>query len=195
VSTIALRPSRRVLADAVPRSLVADAALVSGAAAFVGLLAQITIHLSWTPVPVTGQTLGVMLAGTALGWRRAALSMSLYVVAGLAGLPWFANHASGYVNANFGYLVGFIASASVLGFLAGRGSDRTVTSALGSMFIGELVVFAIAVPWLAGALHVSLSKAVALGLTPFVLGEAIKIALAGLALPSTWRLVDKAAQQ
>src|SRR6202030_1021390 len=81
-----------------------DVALVVGAAAMVGALAQISIKLSFTPVPITGQTLGVLLAGTALGWRRAGAALVLYAVAGLAGVPWFAGQASGYVGASFGYV-------------------------------------------------------------------------------------------
>src|ERR1700689_3071942 len=97
------RPRPLVLADLLPGTLVRDAALVVGAAGFVGLLAQVSVHLSFTPVPITGQTLGVLLAGTALGWRRAAAAMALYAVAGLAGVPWFADHAHGYasVSASF----------------------------------------------------------------------------------------------
>ncbi len=182
---------RRVLADTVPASLLANTLLVIGAAALVGLLAQVSIPLGFTPVPITGQTLGVLLAGSALGWRRAGLAMSVYVIAGMAGLPWFANHASGYAMATFGYLVGFVIAGSALGWLASRGSDRTVTRAVLSMVAGEVIIFAIAVPWLAMSLHVSLAKAIALGFTPFIAGEFIKAALAGVALPSAWRLVDR----
>ena len=192
MSTVAvITPSRRVLADAVPRSLLANTALVLGAATLVGLLAQISIPLGFTPVPITGQTLGVLLVSSALGWRRAGLAMSLYVIAGMAGVPWFAGHASGYAMASFGYLVGFVIAGSLLGWLAARGSDRTVARAVVSMAAGEIVIFAIAVPWLAVALHVSLARAIALGLTPFVIGEFLKAVLAGVALPSAWRLVDR----
>ena len=192
MSAIALTtPPRRVLADVVGRSRVADVALVVGAAALVGLLAQISIPLGFTPVPITGQTLGVLLAGSALGWRRAGLSMTLYVLAGLAGVPWFAHHASGYPSATFGYLLGFVVAATVLGALAERGRDRHVGRALVSMVLGEVLIFACGVTWLAHALHVSFSQAVALGLTPFVWGELIKAALAGVALPSSWRLVAR----
>jgi biotin transport system substrate-specific component len=192
MSTVAVGTQpRRVLADVIPTSLLANAILVVGAAALVGVLAQVSIPLGFTPVPITGQTLGVLLAGSALGWRRAGLAMSLYVIAGMAGLPWFANHASGYAMATFGYLVGFVIAGSVLGWLASRGSDRTVSRAVVSMIAGEVIIFAIAVPWLAVALHVSLVKAVSLGFTPFVVGEFIKAAIAGVALPSAWRLVDR----
>ena len=110
-----------------------------GAAGLVGLLAQISIHLSFTPVPITGQTLGVLLAGSALGWRRAGLSMALYVLAGLAGVPWFASHASGYAGATFGYLLGFIAAGMLLGWLASRGSDRTIVRSALAMLAGEVL--------------------------------------------------------
>lgn len=187
---LSLQP-RRVLADVVPKTLLADTALVVGAAGLVGLLAQITIHLGFTPVPVTGQTLGVLLAGAALGWRRAGLAMGLYVAAGVAGLPWLAGHASGYPVATFGYLLGFVAAGSLLGWLASRGRDRTVARAVATMVLGEIVIYAIAVPWLAVALHVSLVKAVTLGMTPFIIGDVVKAAVAGVALPSAWRLVDR----
>jgi biotin transport system substrate-specific component len=191
---LSLQP-RRVLADVIPKTLLADTALVVGAAGLVGLLAQITIHLGFTPVPVTGQTLGVLLAGAALGWRRAGLAMGLYVAAGVAGLPWFAGHASGYPVATFGYLLGFVAAGSLLGWLASRGRDRTVARAVASMVLGEIVIYAIAVPWLAVALHVSLVKAVTLGMTPFIIGDVVKAAVAGVALPSAWHLVDRTTKQ
>ncbi len=191
MSTIAVPSPRRVLADAVASSRVADAVLVVSGAALVGLLAQVTIHLGFTPVPITGQTLGVLLVGTALGWRRASLAMGLYVAAGVLGVPWFAGHSSGVPMATFGYLLGFVVASAALGWLASRGADRTVARAVTSMVVGEVIIFAIAVPWLAFSLHVGLATAISLGLTPFITGEVIKAALAGVALPATWRLVDR----
>jgi len=191
MSTIAVSNPRRVLADAITSSRTADAVLVVSGAAFVGLLAQVTIHLGFTPVPITGQTLGVLLVGTALGWRRASLAMALYVVAGVVGVPWFAGHSSGVPMATFGYLLGFVVASAVLGWLASRGADRTVARAVSSMVIGEVIIFAIAVPWLAFSLHVGLATAISYGLTPFITGEVIKASVAGVALPATWRLVDR----
>lgn len=181
------RPS--VLADLIPGTLARDAALVGGAAAFVGLLSQVVVHLPFTPVPVTGQTLGVVLAGCALGRRRAGLAMALYVGAGLVGLPWFAGHTSGWQAVNGGYLLGFIAAAMVCGWLAERGADRTVLRSVPTMLAGELVLYAVALPWLALDLHVGLAKAVALGFVPFVVGDSVKLACAAALLPATWRLV------
>ncbi len=190
MSTVAV-PTRRVLADVVSPSRLADAGLVAAGATLTGLLAQVSIPLGFTPVPLTGQTLGVMLAGAVLGWRRATAAMSLYVVAGILGVPWFAGHASGFPAATFGYLLGFVVAGAVLGRLAASGADRTVWRAFASMLAGEATIFAFGVTWLALDLHVSAAQALALGLTPFLAGELIKAGLCGIALPATWRLVDR----
>lgn len=178
-----------VLADLIPRTLLRDAALVVGAAGLVGALAQISIHLSFTPVPITGQTLGVLLGGTALGWKRGAAAMTLYGGAGLAGLPWFAGHQSGYVGASFGYIVGFLLCAALCGYLAERGADRSLFKSVPAMAAGEVVMYAVGVAWLAVDLHVGAGKAISLGLTPFLAGDAIKAGIAALLLPGTWRLI------
>jgi biotin transport system substrate-specific component len=192
MSTVAMpTQQRRVLADVVPRSLLAEVALVVGAAALVGALAQISIHLSFTPVPITGQTLGVMLAGSALGWRRAGLAMLLYLAAGVAGVPWFATHASGYAVATFGYLIGFVVAGAALGWVASLGGDRTVTKAVVAMAVGDAIIFLFGVTWLKFAIHVTPLAAIKDGFTPFLWGELIKAGLAGVALPSSWRLVDR----
>lgn len=179
-----------VLADLVPGALVRDALLVVAAAAFVGLLAQVSIHLSFTPVPVTGQTLGVLLTGTALGWRRGVAAMVLYALAGVAGVPWFAGHASGYVGASFGYVIGFVLCALTCGWLAERGADRSLLKSVPAMAAGEVVMYAVGVVWLAVSLHVDAGKAIALGFTPFIAGDALKAALAAVLLPAAWRMTD-----
>jgi biotin transport system substrate-specific component len=191
------RPRGLVLADLIAgnRSRVArlawDVALVVGAAAFVGALAQLSIKLSFTPVPITGQTLGVLLAGTALGWRRAAASMALYALAGLAGAPWFAGHEHGYVGASFGYIVGFFFAAAVCGFLAQRGADRSVLRSIPAMIAGEIVIYLIGVTWLAVDLHVGAATALHLGFTPFIIGDSIKAAIAAGLLPAAWWLAGR----
>ena len=182
MSTVAVAPARPVLADVVSTSLASDLVLVVGAAAFVGLLAQ---------VPFTGQTMGVLLVGSALGVRRAIASMALYTLAGLAGLPWFAGGASGYSSLLFGYLCGFILAVALMSWLAAKGNDRHVVSAIGLFVIGELAIYAIGVPWLAIDLHVSLAKAMSLGMTPYLIGDLAKAVLAGLLLPSAWRIVER----
>lgn len=197
--TFSLRPSidgtsgrRRtalVLADLVPGALVRNAALVVGAACLVGALAQISIHLSFTPVPITGQTLGVLVSGTALGWRRGSAAMALYGLAGVAGVPWFAGHSSGYVGASFGYIVGFVLCAGLCGYLAERRADRSILTSVPAMVAGEVVMYGVGVAWLAVSLHVGAGRAIALGLTPFLVGDAIKAAIAAAALPAAWKIV------
>ena len=185
------RPRPLVLADLLPGTLVRDAALVVGAAGFVGLLAQISIHLSFTPVPITGQTLGVLLAGTALGWRRAAAAMALYAVAGVAGVPWFEAHSSGYASSSFGYILGFFLAATLCGYLAGRGADRSVLGSVPAMLAGEVVIYAVGLTWLALDLHLGASATISEGLTPFLAGDAIKAAIAAGLLPAAWALAGR----
>ncbi len=180
-----------VLADLVSGTFSRDAALVGGAAGLVGALAQISVHLSFTPVPITGQTLGVLLAGTALGWKRGTAAMAVYGLAGLAGVPWFADHESGYVGASFGYILGFMLCAALCGFLAERRADRTVWTSVPAMVAGEAVMYAAGVAWLGAYLHVGPARAIALGLTPFLAGDAIKAAVAAVALPGAWKLASR----
>jgi len=187
------RRRAEVLADLVPRTTVAsDVVLVLAAATFVGGLAQLSLRLPFTPVPVTGQTLGVLVAGTALGWRRAAAALGLYAVAGLAGVPWFAGHSSGFVGVDFGYILGFVLAAGVAGWLAARRADRSVRHCLPAMVAADLTIYLVGVPWLALWLHVGLVRALILGFVPFVVGDAIKVALASGLLPAAWRLARRA---
>ena len=180
-----------VLADLLPGALARDTLLVVGAAGFIGLLAQISLHLSFTPVPITGQTLGVLLAGTALGWRRAGAALLLYAVAGVAGVPWFADHSSGYASASFGYIIGFFAAAVLCGYLAERGADRSVLRSVPAMLAAEVVIYAFGLTWLAIDLHLGASATIADGLTPFLAGDAIKAALAAGLLPAAWWLAGR----
>jgi len=198
MSSVAIaRPRPLVLGDLIAQHrgraahAVRDVLLVAGAAGFVGALAQISIHLSFTPVPITGQTLGVLLAGTALGWRRAAASMALYAVAGVAGVPWFAGGTSGYVGASFGYIVGFFFAAAACGYLAERGADRSVLRSVPAMIVGEIIIYAFGVSWLAIDLHLGTNAALADGFTPFVAGDAIKAAIAAGLLPVAWQLAGR----
>jgi biotin transport system substrate-specific component len=191
MSSIALAPSRRVLADLLPGGAVRDVALVAGSAAFVGLSAQLVVPLPFTPVPWSGQTFAVLLAVAALGPARGALGMLLYVVAGAVGLPWFANHQSGWAMPSFGYVLGFILAAVVVGGLARRGADRTIARTAGLMVLGNLAIYAVGVPWLMASVGTTFGHALVLGVVPFLIGDAIKILLAALVLPGAWRLVRR----
>jgi biotin transport system substrate-specific component len=185
-------PAPRVLADVLPRTWVRDVILVVGAAAFVGLAAQISIPLGFTPVPLTGQTFAVLLAGAALGTVRGIISMLLYSVVGMLGMPWFAGGASGFSMASFGYILGFIAGAGLVGWLAERGWTRTAIDTALAMILGNVVIYAIGVTWLKFALAgTTWAGAIAMGMSPFLIGDAIKIGLAAGLFPLLWRQLSK----
>jgi biotin transport system substrate-specific component len=192
MTTAAVR-QRLVIADLIPGSLVRDAILVVAGAGLTGAAAQVSIHVpAITPVPFTLQTLAVLLTGAALGSVRGVVSMALYLAAGSAGVPWFANHTHGWAgDPSFGYVLGFVVAAGVVGELARRGNDRKVVSAIGLMALGDAVLLTIGTIYLANDLHVSASKAIALGVTPFLIGDALKIAVAALALPAAWKIARR----
>jgi biotin transport system substrate-specific component len=189
--TAAIQARPRVLADLLPGALLRDVLLIVGAAAFTGLCAQVSIPLPFTPVPITLQTFAVLLAGAALGPWRGGAAMLLYLVAGVAGVPWFAEQGSGYAFASFGYIVGFIVAAIVVGAFASRGADRSVGGTVAIMVLGNLIIYAFGVPWLMAATGMPLLVGLEQGLWPFVLGDALKIALAAGLLPAAWRLAGR----
>ena len=181
----------RVLADLLPGALLRDVLLVVGAAALTGLCAQVAIPLPYTPVPITLQTFAVLLSGAALGPWRGGAAMLLYLVAGSLGVAWFANGESGFGGPTFGYIIGFVVAASVVGALASRGADRTASGTVAIMVLGNLIIYAFGVPWLMASTGMPLFVALEAGLWPFVIGDALKVALAAGLLPLTWRLVGR----
>jgi len=188
MTTLAPTARRLVLADRVfPRTLVMDILLVVAGAALVTVLAQVAIPL-W-PVPITGQTLAVLLVGSTLGWARGAISMVLYALLGLVGLPVFSDGTHGATvlfGATGGYIVGFIVSAALVGWLAERQWDRKILKAIVTFVAGSVVVFAIGLPWLAIVLHTDLPTTLQYGLYPFIIGGIIKAAIAAGLLPLAW---------
>ncbi|WP_369367094.1 biotin transporter BioY [Streptomyces sp. CG4] len=189
-ATATARPGA-VLADLLPTSRARDAALVVGGAVLTGLAAQVAVPVPGSPVPVTGQTFAALLVGTALGTRRGFLSLALYALAGVAGVPWFADGTSGAGSVSFGYILGMLLASAAVGALARRGADRSPVRMAGTMVLGEAIIYAVGVPYLALAAHMSLSQAVAAGLTPFLIGDLLKAALAMGALPTAWKFANK----
>jgi len=181
----------RTLGDVIPGGIVRSIALVLGGTMLVALSAQIAIPLPFTPVPVTLQTFAVLLVGATLGSVRGVASMALYLAVGMAGVPWFSDDRSGWAFASFGYIVGFVLAAAVVGLLAERGGDRTLPKAIGVMVLGNLAIYAVGVPGLMLFTGMSLGKALALGVAPFLIGDAIKIAVAAGVLPAAWKLVSR----
>lgn len=188
MSAISPALPRLVLADRVfGRTLALDIVLVVSGAALTALLAQVAVPL--IPVPVTGQTLAVLLVGACLGAARGALSLALYAILGIVGLPVFSDFGSGLpvvLGPTGGYIVGFIFSAALVGWLSERAWERQLLKALATFAAGTLVVFAIGLPWLAVALHLDLAQTLNAGLWPFLVGGAIKTAIAAGLLPLAW---------
>jgi biotin transport system substrate-specific component len=190
------------LAQALPRprgrpaSLALDAALVVAGSLLIALLAQVSIRLPFTPVPITGQTLGVLLVGAAYGWSRALLTLLLYLAEIAAGLPFAAEGRSGLeiltlATASGGYLWGFLLAAVLTGWLANRGWDRNLRSSLGVMLLGNIVIYLVGIPWLAASIDVPVTEALELGLYPFVVGDTLKLLVAAGLLPAAWRLLRR----
>ena len=186
--TVITAPRGHVLADLVPGGLVRDLALVAGTAAFVGLSAQVAIPLPFTPVPISLQTFAVLLSAAALGPARATSAMLLYLGAGMAGVPWFSQQTSGWGFPSFGYIIGFVLAGVLVGALARRGADRSVAGTAATMIAGNLVIYAVGVPYLAVAIGVDLPQAIGLGVLPFLVGDLLKIVLAAGLLPAAWRI-------
>jgi len=157
-------------------------------------LAQIAIPVPGSPVPVTGQTLGVLILGTTYGSALGFITFAIYLLAGIAGAPVFANGAHGLdrvVGATGGYLIGMLVATLILGQLARFRLDQKFLTALPSMLIGTVITFAFGLVWLHQFTGQSWSWTISAGLTPFIIGEALKIAIAGTSLPVIWRVVNR----
>jgi biotin transport system substrate-specific component len=175
------------------RGLVTDAALVTAGAALTAGAAQLAVPL-W-PVPITGQTLAVLVVGSTLGVTRGALSMVLYAVLGLVGLPVFSDGASGVsviAGPTGGYIVGFIFAAALTGWLAERKWDRKILRGVLAFVAGTVVTFAFGLPWLSFALQANLQQTLEWGLYPFIVGGIVKALLAAGILRGAWSIVDRA---
>lgn len=166
--------------------------LIALGALIVTICAQ--VYIPTTPVPFTGQTFGVLLVGGALGFRRGAASLLLYLAIGLAGVPVFAQGASGsaaLTGATGGYLLGFVLAAAVVGRLAELGWDRHVGGALAAMAIGTALIYALGVPGLKLVTGLSWAESIAAGLIPFLVWDAAKLAVAAGLFPVAWWMVGR----
>ena len=169
-------------------------ALIVAGALLIYLTARVSIPVPGSPVPITGQTFGVLLVGGALGFRRGFVSVLLYVLLGVVGLPFFAEGKGGLAviwAATGGYLVGFVVASSVVGRLAELGWDRRVVGALGMMLVGNAIIYAIGLPWLAVTAHLDAATTLSKGLYPFVIGDVLKLVLAAALFPAAWWVVGR----
>ena len=182
---------------------VRHAVLILLGALFVALTAQITIRLpiGETPIPITGQTFGVLLVGGALGLRRGAMALLLYLAIGLvlpvyapggaSGVARFVTQDDGHwvLGASGGYLVGFMFAAALVGWLAELGWDRRLIGAIGAMVLGNLVIYALGTGWLMAATGYDLATGIDKGVRPFLVADSIKVAAAAILFPVAWWIV------
>ena len=188
----------RVMIEAVwlKSGVVREVALILGGSLLIALSAQLQFVLPFSPVPMTGQTFAVLLLGALYGSKRGPATVVTYLALGAMGLPVFAGGAFGlarFVGPTAGYLVGFLAAAFVVGFLSERGWDRKPWATAVSMLIGNGMIYVAGVLWLSR--FVGWQAVLSIGVLPFLVGDALKIALATILLPAGWKLIGRSAQQ
>ena len=173
------------------RSRLTTASLVVGFALLTGLSALWKIPLGFTPVPITGQTFAVLLAGATLGFRAGAASQLLYLAMGAVGLPFYSGGSSGWevlTGPTVGYLIGFVIAAAVVGRLAQAKADRRVLTAVPAFAFGTVVIYVCGVIGLVTVTGMNVGEAFTAGVVPFLIGDALKAVAAGLLLPAAWSL-------
>jgi biotin transport system substrate-specific component len=179
-----------------PRSTaLTHAAFIVGGTLFIAALAQIAIPVPGSPVPVTGQTLAVYLIGTTYGARLGFATFATYLLAGIAGAPVFAPAATvglaRLTGATGGYLIGMLVATLILGALADRKADQKFKTSFPALILGSVIVFAFGLIWLNVSLNLTWAQTISAGLTPFIFGEVIKIAITATSLPLIWRRISK----
>jgi len=182
-----------------PRSTaLTQASFIVGGTLFIAAMAQIAIPVPGSPVPVTGQTLAVYLIGTTSGARFGFATFATYLLAGIAGAPVFAastgatNHGlARLTGATGGYLIGMLVATLVLGALADRKADQKFKTSFPALILGSAIVFAFGLTWLHSSLELTWTQTISAGLTPFIFGEVIKIAITATSLPLIWRKISQ----
>lgn len=198
-STPMASPAATLRVALVPKSTaITHALFILAGTIFIGAMAQIAIPVPGSPVPVTGQTLAVLLVGTTYGARLALATFATYLLAAVAGAPLFApsattaNHGiERLLSATGGYLVGMLVAAFVLGLLADRRADQNFKTSFPALILGDLIIFTFGLLWLNYSLDLSWSATISAGLTPFIFGELLKIAIVATSLPLIWRKIAR----
>ncbi|MEN9693063.1 MAG: hypothetical protein RLZZ330_707 [Actinomycetota bacterium] len=196
---MAITATPRTLIETFSFSWAKNLVAVFGATAFIAAMAQVSIPLPFTPVPLTGQTLAVLLTISALGAYRSIAATSMYLVAALIGLPVLApqtdgSHITGtsvFTMASFGYVAGFIVASFVIGKLAERGMTKTILKTAVLMIGANVIIYSLGLLNLKSVTGASWSEVISWGLTPFVIGDLIKILIAANLLPATWKMVQR----
>ena len=187
-------PRQRVMIDAVwpAVGIWRESALIVAGCLLIALAAQLQVLLPFSPVPVTGQTFAVLFLGALYGSQRGPTTVVTYLMLGAMGLPVFAGGMAGlgrFVGPTAGYLLGFVVAAFVVGSLSERGWDRKPWTSAASMIIGNGIIYALGVAWLWR--FVGWEAVLNAGVVPFLPGDALKIALATILLPSGWRIIGR----
>ena len=183
-----------VLADLVPAVRARNVGLVALGVLFTALLAQVAVPVPGSPVPVTGQTLAVVLTAATLGPARGVAVQVVYILCAMVGLPFYSDASGGWdvvSGATGGYVVGFIPAAFLIGLAAKHGADRRLLTSAPLFVAGQAVVFAVGVPWLAVTAGMTAPQALEAGFYPFILGGLVKAVIAALVLGGAWRLARR----
>lgn len=175
------------------RNYLVDSVLILFGTIFIALSSRFALYLPFSPVPITGQTFAVLLTGAILGYKRGSISLSIYVLEGLVGLPVFANGTSGIgvlLGPTFGYLVGFIFAGALVGRLAEKGYDRHWLSMFLVFCLGQAIIYFFGILRL--SFFVGLENVFEAGIAPFLIGDVLKAGLAMILLPFAWKILKKA---
>ena len=176
--------------------IIRETALVLGGSLIIAAAAQLQIVLPFSPVPITAQTFAVLLLAALFGSKRGSATIMTYLTFGAIGLPVFAGGAFGImrlVGPTAGYLAGFLAAAYVVGLLSERGWDRKIWTAATSMIIGNAIIYAAGILWLSR--FVGWQTVMVQGFLPFLPGDALKIVLATVLLPTGWKYIGHSSTQ
>lgn len=181
------------------RALIRDVTLAIALAVVTGLCAQVSIPLPFTPVPLTLQTLAVLAGAAAFGAARATSAQIIYIAFAFAGLPVLAPQPDGSHTVGkailqiptLGYLVGFVVASFVVGKIAERGITTNPALVVHAYIAGSAVIYLLGASWLAHAIEVPASKALELGVTPFLMGDLLKAYLAGVLVPGLWKIAGR----
>ena len=194
--SVNVAPLRSVIVPKARTTAMTEALFIIGGIAFIAAMAQIRIPVPGSPVPVTGQTLAVLLIGTTYGARLGFTTFAAYLLAGVAGAPVFApsataaNHGLARLTSpTGGYLVGMLLASFILGYLADRKADQKFVTSYPALLLGNAIIFFFGLAWLHYSLDLTWAKTISLGLTPFILGEILKIAIVATSLPLIWRKI------
>ncbi|MGB0844335.1 MAG: biotin transporter BioY [Alphaproteobacteria bacterium] len=149
------------------------------------------VKVPFYPVPITMQTMVVLMIGMAYGWKLGGATILLYLAEGAVGLPVFTNGGGVHhlAGPTAGYLFGFFAAATTIGWLAERGFDRSIAGTAMAMLVGTAIIYLFGVTWLSSLL--GLEKGLQFGLYPFIYGDILKLVIAALAMPAAWSLLRK----